>query len=144
MFSKACEYGIRATIFIARESKEDQRIGLKVIADSVGSPQAFTAKILQKLVKAGILVSVKGVNGGFVMHPDYGEFVSLLDIVKAIDGPDVYDCCALGLSECSDDRPCPAHTKFKPVKLALKEMLISTLIKDLVNHPDFNISYLKF
>ena len=45
MFSKACEYGIRATIYIAMQSKEGNRVSLKDIADQTNSPVAFTAKI---------------------------------------------------------------------------------------------------
>ncbi|MET0760542.1 MAG: transcriptional regulator, partial [Flavobacterium sp.] len=47
MFSKTCEYGIRASIFIASQSYQNNRIGLKDIAKKIDSPEAFTAKILQ-------------------------------------------------------------------------------------------------
>ena len=45
MFSKACEYGIKAAIFIATKSYEDKRVSPKEIAEKINSPQAFTAKI---------------------------------------------------------------------------------------------------
>lgn len=51
MFSKACEYGIRASILIASESVNGNRLGLITIAKKIDSPEAFTSKILQKLVK---------------------------------------------------------------------------------------------
>ena len=65
MFSKSCEYGIRATIFIATQSYLNNRTGIKDIAKKIDSPEAFTAKILQILVKANIIHSTKGVGGGF-------------------------------------------------------------------------------
>ena len=65
MFSKSCEYAIRATIFIASKCCENRKVGLKEIADAIDSPTAFTAKILQKLSKNKIINSTKGVNGGF-------------------------------------------------------------------------------
>ena len=65
MFSKACEYGIKATIFIASNSYEKQRVSLKEIAKEIDSPEAFTAKILQNLVRHKIINSVKGAYGGF-------------------------------------------------------------------------------
>mgnify|MGYP002795141008 FL=1 len=64
MFSKACEYGIRATIYIAMQSLEGFRVNLKEIAAAIDSPIAFTAKILQQLVKSNIVESVKGAKGG--------------------------------------------------------------------------------
>ena len=65
MFSKTCEYGIRATIFIASQSYQNKRVGLRDIAKKIDSPEAFTAKILQILAKTHIIHSIKGVGGGF-------------------------------------------------------------------------------
>ncbi len=65
MFSKACEYAIRAAIFIASESERGRRSSLKDIAREIDSPEAFTAKTLQKLTRSGIIVSTKGAQGGF-------------------------------------------------------------------------------
>ena len=52
MFSKTCEYAIRATIYIASESSDGNRCGIKEIARKIESPEPFTGKILQRLVKA--------------------------------------------------------------------------------------------
>ena len=52
MFSKACEYAIRATILIAMEGRKGRRMSLVEIADRTGSPKAFTAKVLQQLARA--------------------------------------------------------------------------------------------
>ena len=65
IFSKACEYGIRASIYIAQQSLNDERASLKDISREIGSPEAFTAKILQTLVKNKIIDSIKGSHGGF-------------------------------------------------------------------------------
>lgn len=65
MFSKSCEYGIRATAFVAVESKKNHRVSLRMIAKAIDSPVAFTAKILQQLASHGIISSVQGAMGGF-------------------------------------------------------------------------------
>lgn len=65
MFSKACEYGIKAAIFIAVKSQQDTRVRLSDIAAEINSPVAFTAKVLQKLTKGKLVDSVKGPAGGF-------------------------------------------------------------------------------
>ncbi|MBX7261402.1 MAG: Rrf2 family transcriptional regulator, partial [Chitinophagales bacterium] len=90
MFSKACEYGIRATVYIADQSKQSNRAILKDIAKEIDSPEAFTAKILQQLVKSGIVHSVKGINGGFEISKDKISNLKLADVVLAIDGEGIY------------------------------------------------------
>ncbi|MFM2359513.1 MAG: hypothetical protein RLY16_1506, partial [Bacteroidota bacterium] len=51
MFSKATEYALRATIYIAQKSSTEHKIGLEEIAMAIDSPASFTAKILQALTK---------------------------------------------------------------------------------------------
>jgi Rrf2 family iron-sulfur cluster assembly transcriptional regulator len=121
MFSKSCEYAIRATIFIATQSQSNANIGIKEIAKEIDSPIAFTAKILQVLVKNNILKSTKGVGGGFMILKNDLKNLKLSDIVIAIDGNSVFLKCGLGLSNCSEDHPCPVHEKFKFVKKDLKK-----------------------
>ena len=65
MFSKTCEYGLRAAIYIAQQAKKNEKIGITAIAEAIDSPQAFTAKILQQLTKKNIVQSIKGPYGGF-------------------------------------------------------------------------------
>ena len=105
MFSKACEYGIRATIYIAMQSLEGNRVNLKEIAAAIDSPVAFTAKILQQLVKNDIVESVKGAHGGFQIEKARIDSIKLNQIVSAIDGDKIFKGCALGLSECNDALP---------------------------------------
>lgn len=131
MFSKSCEYAIKATIFIATHYKNNRKIGLKEIANEIDSPIAFTAKILQILVKNGIIKSSKGVGGGFMVLEDDYKLIKLLDIVMAIDGDSIFLRCGLGLSNCSEDRPCPVHEKFKYVKKDLIAMLENTTLEEL-------------
>jgi Rrf2 family protein len=126
MFSKACEYAIRATIYVAGKSKEGKNVGLKDIAKNIDSPEAFTAKILQKLVKDKLISSIKGPNGGFNLSNNQQEEVFLIDIVSSVDGPQTYDGCGLGLSECSEEKPCPIHFQFKAIRSKLKHMLENT------------------
>ncbi|WP_225974164.1 RrF2 family transcriptional regulator [Arachidicoccus ginsenosidivorans] len=67
LFSKTCEYAIRACIYIAQQSGEDKKVAIKEIAKGIDSPEHFIAKILQNLSKKGFINSVKGPNGGFYM-----------------------------------------------------------------------------
>lgn len=131
MFSKTCKYGIRATIFIASQSYQDTRVGLKDIAKKIDSPEAFTAKILQILSKENIINSIKGVGGGFEIPKERMKDIKLAQIVRAIDGENIFTGCGLGLSQCSEDHPCPVHNQFKVIKSGLIDMLENTNLEEL-------------
>lgn len=131
MFSKSCNYAIKACIFIARHSLEEKKVGFVDIAKEIDSPQAFTAKILQIIVRAGIVDSVKGVNGGFYIPKKRIPKTYLVQIVDAIDGDAVFHGCGLGLAQCSEDHPCPVHDKFKGIRDALAYMLETTNLEEL-------------
>ncbi len=133
MFSKTCEYAIRATIYIASEYKDVEKIGIQDICKNIEAPQHFTAKILQVLSRHDIVSSKKGVHGGFYISENQLD-TKLIDIVFAIDGDHVFTGCALGLKQCSEIKPCPIHHKFKPVRESLKKVLQDTTVRELANN----------
>jgi len=131
MFSKACEYGIRSLIYITMKSSNNDRVNLIDISSAIDSPTAFTAKILQKLVKSNIIESVKGPHGGFQISEEAMETINLSDVVLAIDGDTIYNGCGLGLKQCDELNPCPLHDRFIQVRGDLKQMLKTTSLKSL-------------
>ncbi|PNQ72475.1 transcriptional regulator [Hanstruepera neustonica] len=143
MFSKACEYGIKASIFIAISSSEGKRVTPKQIAEEINSPQAFTAKILQALVKHNVINSVKGAYGGFEIEKNDISKIKLAQIVNAIDGDKIYRGCGLGLEICDENHPCPVHDKFKSVRTDLQNMLESTTLEELAINIKSGASFLK-
>ncbi|WP_299781865.1 Rrf2 family transcriptional regulator [uncultured Formosa sp.] len=143
MFSKACEYGIRATIFIAVNSLENRRVSPKEIAKEINSPEAFTAKILQALARNHVVNSIKGAHGGFEIDIVNIKKIKLSDIVVAIDGDQIYESCGIGLHVCNDDSPCPMHQKFKSIRADLKHMLESTNLEELATDIELGKALLK-
>ncbi|MCB9034645.1 MAG: Rrf2 family transcriptional regulator [Chitinophagales bacterium] len=143
MFSKACEYGIKATIYISTQSKNNIVVSLKDVAKAINSPVAFTAKILQSLAKEQIINSAKGPNGGYSILEQDKKPINILQIVTAIDGDQIYNGCALGFENCSDKKPCPIHNQFKTIRSDLKEMLEKTTVNNLANEIEFGIACLK-
>ena len=143
MFSKACEYGIKASIFIAINSRDGRRVSPKEIAKEIDSTQAFTAKILQDLVRANIINSVKGAYGGFEIDKKDISNIKLSQIVNAIDGDKIYNGCGLGLHTCDEEHPCPVHDKFKIVRSELKNMLENTNLEQLALDIQSGASFLK-
>jgi Rrf2 family protein len=143
MFSKACEYGIKASIFIAINSYEGKRVSPKEIAEEINSPQAFTAKILQDLVRNNIIYSIKGAHGGFELDKNTISSIKLSQIVEAIDGDKIFNGCGLGLEICDENHPCPVHNKFKVVRDELKFMLENTSLEELALNIKSGASFLK-
>jgi len=143
MFSKSCEYGLRAIIYIAQQSALDIKVSLSTISEAVNSPQAFTAKVLQQLTRNDIVKSIKGPYGGFVIESNKMNTIKLSDVVKILDGDSIYTSCGLGLKQCNDQSPCPLHFKFVEIRNELKNMLESTTLEMLVNDMSTDIFYLK-
>lgn len=130
MFSRTCTYAIKTMIYLAsRRGKTAGMVGLQEIAEAIGSPKAFTAKILQQLTKAKLLDSIRGRNGGFAV-PE-GKVITLADIVSAIDGDELMTGCVLGFKECSAQHPCPVHHKFVSIRDYLSGTLNTTTLTEL-------------
>jgi Rrf2 family protein len=127
MFSKTCEYGIRALIFVAQKSRAGSRVGIKEIAKGTGAPEHFIAKIMQELSRKRLVQSVKGPNGGFFMNEDQLN-TTLAEVVTTLDGHKIYTECLLGLKSCSENTPCPVHHQYKDIKSNLIKMIESNTI----------------
>lgn len=142
MFSKTCEYAIRAMLYIAQKSKGGSKVGIKEIAKGIDSPEHFIAKILQDLSRKGFVQSAKGPNGGFYFEDESLQF-SLADIVRTVDGDKIFSGCALGIRECSEARPCPLHNEFKHIRNDLQNMLETAKLGEFTTALEKNLLYLK-
>ena len=142
MFSKTCEYAIKALIFVGQKSREETRVGVKEIAKGIDSPEHFIAKIMQELGRKRLVQSIKGPNGGFYMTKNELK-ISIADIVKAMDGDKLYADCVLGLKACSEKNPCPVHFEFKEIKKKLLHMIENNTIGDFNEKLDSGRFFLK-
>lgn len=132
MLSKTCEYALRAMIYIAQQSKDNNMVNIKLVAENINSPELFVAKILQNLSKRGYLQSSKGRYGGFYISDKEAEY-SLADIVMEIDGDKMFNGCGLGLASCSEQNPCPIHNEYKVAREKLYQIYSTTKLKQFKN-----------
>ena len=130
MLSKTTEYALRSVVYVAMHH-DAKRVGLKEIARELELPEPFIGKILQNLVRQGVLASVKGPNGGFSLGRP-ASTISIMDLVRIIDGMEAFKRCGLGLKDCSDTHPCPLHHEFKQYRENLVRLFTKTTIHDLV------------
>lgn len=142
MFSKTCTYAIRAMLFIARHAEAGNKLSIKEIARGIDAPEHFIAKILQELGRKGLVSSLKGPAGGFYLDKKTGK-CTLADVVQTVDGDTLFTGCALGLSHCSEQYPCPLHHEFKKIRKDIHETLKSTRLCEFNEELLQKFTYLK-
>lgn len=135
MLSNSCKYGIRAVIFIAHKQEGQGKVGLKVIGEELKIPVPYLAKILQILTKRKILDSSKGPHGGFsLLIPS--KSLTLMDIVRAIDGEDFFDSCYVTGDKCNFNEPdkgvCLLHNDLRKEKEMLTQFFSGRTIDSLL------------
>jgi Rrf2 family protein len=143
MFSKACEYAIKAAIYVAKQSLQKELVNVKQVAQSIDAPVPFTAKILQQLNRVNILESVRGKHGGFAFAEDRQKETLIFDLVTLFDGDGLFTNCGLGLSKCSSENPCPVHDDFKIVRDNLEAMTRKYSFYDLAVKTENGLAWLK-
>ena len=136
MLSNTCKYGLRAIVYIAGNSNNGAKIGIKRISTDLDLPMPFLAKILQSLARQKILLSSKGPNGGFSLARDPRE-IHLIDVVKAIDGEDVFSRCVLHNDNCrsidSNKVACALHGDYVKQRSRIEKMFEDKTVFSLVS-----------
>ncbi|MFE5318836.1 Rrf2 family transcriptional regulator [Paenibacillus sp. NPDC056579] len=90
-FSKATNYALHTMLFLAAATP-NKLIGVQQLAERQGVSPTYLSKILTKLVKAGMIESTSGANGGYRLKRNWEE-ISFLDIIHAIEGTaSLFDC----------------------------------------------------
>ena len=126
IYSNACAYAIRAMSRLAA-IRPDGYVLLDELCAGGDLPRHFVAKILQDLVRHGLLVSAKGRGGGFALARDADQ-ITLFDIVEVMDGTDALKQCVVGMERCDDDQPCPQHDQWKHLRKQIRDFLTGTTV----------------
>jgi Rrf2 family protein len=134
MLSNSCRYGIRAVIYLASRYPEKNNIGIKEISGDLELPTPFLAKILQQLAKHKILNSVKGPNGGFSLLKK-PESITMMDIIKIIDGEDLFKNCIIHDGSCAEvkraKKTCPVHDDYSGLRTNIIRLFREKTIDEL-------------
>jgi Rrf2 family protein len=135
MLSNSCRYGIRAVVYLASRYPEKNNIGIREISGDLSLPAPFLAKILQQLARHKILNSVKGPNGGFSLLKK-PESLTMLDIVKIIDGDALFKNCLIHDGTCTEAKKsrktCPVHDDFSKLREDIDKLFSGKTIGELV------------
>lgn len=130
MFNKETEYAIRGLVYVRLQNMKNRRPGIAEIAKEIDAPHFFTAKILQRLVRAGYLKSLKGKGGGFYFDENDPD-LTLRDLINATEGSDSISACGFGLKQCDEKNPCPMHERYAPIRESIFRLVDEETVKGL-------------
>lgn len=114
IITRATEYAIRAVLYMSRQPV-GEIIYKKDICKAQDITPAFLTKILQPLIKAGIVGSQRGVGGGFYLARDPAE-ITLLDIIDSQEGPVYLNQCLVAEGACEREFFCPIHGAWAEIR----------------------------
>lgn len=133
MFSQTVEYALRAVIYLAQHG-EAGPIDCQRIAEATQVPASYLAKILQDLARTEILVSKRGVRGGFQLGVAPDD-LSILDVVNAVDPLQRIRGCPLSLpAHCHT--LCPMHARLDQSLAQVEATLRASTIREMLFDPD--------
>lgn len=141
MLSFTCKTAIKAVIYLSSRHRSGENAGIKEIAECIGASEHTVGKLLQVLVKQGVIRSMKGPAGGFNISEEQMQ-QPIMTIVEAIDGKQVFKECGLGLSRCSATRPCPIHHEYKEARELIAQLFNTRRIADLCEPVSSGVAYL--
>ena len=127
MLPKTAEYALRAAVWLGRDP--DQTESADQLAERTKVPRRYLHKVLQDLVRAGLVRSQSGPGGGYALarRP---EKITVLDVVNAVAPLERIRQCPLGLP--SHTQLCPLHKELDQVYAATEAALARVTIGQLL------------
>lgn len=128
--SNTCKAAIKSVIYLASKHKAHVKSNIREIAQEINENEHTVGKLLQTLVRQGVINSNKGPSGGFYLSDTQFE-QPISEIVFAIDGKNVFNKCGLGLERCNEEHPCPLHFEYKIGRDIIEKLFRNKLVSEL-------------
>ena len=103
--SKKADYALIAMKHLARKTSGAPSTSAREIAEQYDIPIELMAKVLQRLVRTGLLVSTQGTRGGYTLSRASAT-ISVADVIQAIDGPVSVTACSTEKNDCEQYSKC--------------------------------------
>ena len=132
--TKKADYALMAMKHLAEHSTEGSR-SAKDVADAYGIPPEALAKILQRLAKAGLLLSQHGTNGGYTLARA-AHTISAFEVIRAIDGPLFITSCVTVRGECDQSDRCNIREPLRKVNESIEAVLKRIKISHMREEPE--------
>lgn len=130
LLPKTAEYALRATVWLAQEGRRAS--ACEQIVKAVRVPRRYLHRVLQALVRAGIVRSQPGPGGGYSLNRSADQ-LTILDVINAVGPLQRIRSCPLGLS--SHTQLCPLHRELDDAFATVERAFTHVTIADLVNRP---------
>ncbi len=128
---RRADYAIRAVVDLARHASATRRRTARTIADAMDVPVGYLPQILAELVRAGLVSSVSGRDGGYFLARDPSD-IDLLAVVQSVDGELGSTVCVLRGGPCRWDEVCAVHVPWMRAQQAMLETLAATSLAEVV------------
>lgn len=129
LLSEACEYALRAVVWLAQQPKGAYKV--KEIAAATHAAPGYLVKVLQMLAKEQVLSGQRGSTGGFTLLKDPAE-LTVLQIVNAVDPIERIHTCPLGF-KAHGTHLCPMHRRIDDAMATIQESFAGSTIHDLIH-----------
>ena len=130
MLPKTAEYALRATVWLAR--MPGQPASADQLAEAIRVPRRYLHKVLQDLVKAGLVRSQSGPGGGYALACE-PETITILDVIDAVGPIERIRSCPLGLK--SHTSLCPLHQELDRAYAAVEEAFARVTVAQVLDQP---------
>lgn len=140
MISQTVEYALRAVVFLATEDGKPQTT--EQIANATKVPPAYLSKVLQSLVRAGLLRSQRGIGGGITLARSADE-LTILEVVNVVDPIQRIPVCPLGISTHGANL-CPLHRRLDNAMASVENAFRDTTLADLLSEPNPSVPLCEF
>jgi Rrf2 family transcriptional regulator, nitric oxide-sensitive transcriptional repressor len=135
MLSQTVEYALRATVYLADQAPAGRTT--EQIAEVTRVPQAYLSKVMQGLARAGVVKSLRGIHGGFLLVKRPEE-LTILEVVNAVDPIQRIRTCPLGLSAHGVNL-CPLHRRLDQALASVEEAFGGTTLAEVLAEPTTSI-----
>jgi FeS assembly SUF system regulator len=120
--SKKADYALIAMKHLARKASGAASTSAREIAEQYDIPIELMAKVLQRLVRTGLLLSTQGTRGGYMLSRS-SRTISVADVIQAIDGPFTVTACSTVNNDCDQYNKCSIRDPLWQIK----ERIVATL-----------------
>lgn len=129
------QYGVRAMFEIAR-GYPDKPVTIREISENQDVSVAYLEQILNRLRRAGLIVSKKGPGGGYLLERSPEE-ITIASILNELEGPVAITSCLDPSEGCIRADSCITHLLWKALGQQIESFLNTITLKNLVTG-DFN------
>jgi Rrf2 family protein len=129
--NRSTQYTLQALLYLA-EQPRGRMVLVREIAERLGLPLHYLAKLMYPLSHAGWLDSLRGRNGGYRLRAS-ARGLSVLAILERLQSSGAGEECLLGLKACGDDDACVLHCQWRPIREEMHAYLGTLTLGDIAD-----------